>query len=174
MGFDLYVRLISEAISKAKGEIEEPNEELRIELGVEAYIPESYLTHERLRLEAYKSLSEINNKEELNEFSKQLIDRYGPYDERIERLIEIAKLRITARKAKLSEIILSNKKVKFAPVMLPDSRSVRLTRLYPGSVLRPTVRSIVLPSPVGAAIIPWAQEVITSVILGEEPEKETR
>ena len=174
VGFDLYVRLISEAISKAKGEIEEPNEELRIELGVEAYIPESYLTHERLRLEAYKSLSEINNKEELNEFSKQLIDRYGPYDERIERLIEIAKLRILARKAKLSEIILSNKKVKFAPVILPDSRSVRLTRLYPGSVLRPTVRSIVLPSPEGAAIIPWAQEVITSVILGEEPEKETR
>jgi transcription-repair coupling factor (superfamily II helicase) len=174
VGFDLYVRLISEAISKAKGEIEEPNEELRIELGVEAYIPESYLTHERLRLEAYKSLSEINNNEELNEFSKQLIDRYGPYDERIERLIEIAKLRITARKAKLSEIILSNDKVKFAPVILPDSRSVRLTRLYPGSVLRPTVRSIVLPSPVGAAIIPWAQEVITSVILGEEPEKETR
>jgi transcription-repair coupling factor (superfamily II helicase) len=110
----------------------------------------------------------------VNEFSKQLIDRYGPYDERIERLIEIANLRILARKAKLSEIILSNKKVKFAPVMLPDSRSVRLTRLYPGSVLRPTARSIVLPSPDGAAIIPWAQEVITSVILGEEPEEETR
>lgn len=173
VGFDLYVRLISEAIAKVKGEVGEANEELRIELGVEAYIPDSYLSHERLRLETYKSLSEITNENELIEFSKQLIDRYGPYDERIERLIEIAKLRILARKAQLSEIILSNKKVKFAPVMLPDSRSVRLTRLYPGSVLRPTVRSIVLPSPEGAAIIPWAQEVITSVILGDELKEET-
>ncbi len=173
VGFDLYVRLISEAISKAKGEVETPNEELRIELGVEAYIPETYLAHERLRLEAYKALSEIRDHAELNEFSKQLIDRYGPFDERIERLLDIAKLKILARKANLSEIILANNKVKFSPVLLPDSRSVRLTRLYPGSTVRPAVRAIVLPSPEKDLIIPWAQEVITSVILGEELEKDT-
>lgn len=172
VGFDLYVRLISEAISKVKGETETSNEELRIDLGVEAYIPETYLSHERLRLEAYKALSDIKNQEELHDFSKQLIDRYGPFDERIERLLEIAKLKILARRAKLSEIIFTNNKVKFSPVLLPDSRAVRLTRLYPGSVVRPAVRSIVLPSPAGVSIIPWVQEVITSVILGEELAKD--
>jgi transcription-repair coupling factor (superfamily II helicase) len=172
VGFDLYVRLISEAISKAKGEDEVSHEELRIELGVEAYIPESFISHERLRLEAYKSLSEIQSAQELVDFAKQLADRYGNYPPEVNRLMEVASLRILARRANLTEVILTNNKIKFAPVSLPDSRSVRLTRLYPGSVIRPMVRTILIPAPAASSIIPWAQEVITSVILGEEFEKE--
>jgi transcription-repair coupling factor (superfamily II helicase) len=172
VGFDLYVRLISEAISNAKGEKQISNEELRIELAAEAYIPESYLAHERLRLEAYKSISEIQNETELAEFAKQLIDRYGNYPGEVGVLFEIAKLRILARAANLTEIILSGNKVKFAPVMLPDSRSVRLARLYPGSVIRPALRTILVPAPKGDPIIPWVQQLISSVILGEEFEKD--
>lgn len=165
VGFDLYVRLISEAISKAKGEEEVSHEELRIELGIEAYIPESFISHERLRLEAYKSLSEIQSTQELADFIKQLTDRYGSYPPEVGRLIEVASLRILARKANLSEVILTINKIKFAPVLLPDSRSVRLSRLYPGSIIRPAVRAILVPAPGNGSIIPWVQEVITSVIL---------
>ncbi len=172
VGFDLYVRLISEAISSAKGEKQISHEELRIELAVEAYIPESYLAHERLRLEAYKSISEIQTEVELAEFAKQLIDRYGNYPSEVGALFEIAKLRIMARAANLTEIILSGNKVKFAPVMLPDSRSVRLTRLHPGSIIRPALRTILVPAPKNDPIIPWVQQLISSVILGEEFEKD--
>lgn len=172
VGFDLYVRLISEAISKAKGEDEVSHEELRIELGIDAYIPESFISHEKLRLEAYKSLSEIKSAQELADFVKQLTDRYGNYPPEVNRLMEVVSLRILARRANLTEVILTNNKIKFAPVLLPDSRSVRLIRLYPGSVIRSAVRAILVPAPEASAIIPWSQEFITSVILGEEFEKE--
>jgi transcription-repair coupling factor (superfamily II helicase) len=172
VGFDLYVRLISEAISSAKGEKQISHEELRIELAVEAYIPESYVAHERLRLEAYKSISELKSEVELTEFAKQLIDRYGNYPNEVGLLFEIAKLRISARAANLTEIILSGNKVKISPVMLPDSRSVRLARLYPGAVIRPALRTILVPAPKSEPIIPWVQQLISSVILGEEFEKD--
>ncbi len=172
VGFDLYVRLISEAISKVKGEKSVSHEELRIELGVAAYIPDTYINHERLRLEAYKSISEIQNENELFDFSKQLIDRYGNFPEEVATLLEIAKLRILARVANLTEVILSANKVKLAPVLLPESSSVRLTRLYAGSTIRPTVRAVVVPAPSSTAIIPWVVELIRSVILGEEFEKD--
>jgi transcription-repair coupling factor (superfamily II helicase) len=56
--------------------------------------------------------------------------------------------------------------------LLPESSSVRLTRLYPGSTIRPTVRAVVVPAPSSTAIIPWVVELIRSVILGEEFEKD--
>lgn len=167
VGFDLYVRLIAEAISKMKGETEVVNEEIRIELAVSAFIPESYIAHEKLRLEAYKAISEVKTNAELIEFSKQLIDRYGPFPEEVDRLIQISKIKILAKAAGLTEIILSNQKVKLAPLSLVDSKVVRLTRLYPGSIVRPTVRAILVPAPKGVAIIPWVEELLTSVILSE-------
>lgn len=154
VGFDLYVRMVSEAVAKIRGEIpgdDDASSDVRIELPVEAYLPEDYVPSERLRLEIYTKLAASRGEAQREEIRAELRDRYGEIPEVAARLFRIAQLRDLARSAGLEEITQMGRNVRFTPVALPDSRQARLKRLYPGAMLKPAVRVLMVPVPPASA-----------------------
>ncbi len=178
VGFDLYVRLVGEALSEFKGEKRAADTEVRIDLPVDAHIPDSYVAEERLRLEAYRRLAAAVSDEQVAELVAELTDRYGKPPEPVQSMIAVARLRLLARRAGLDEIILTGNRVRFHPVELPESRRVRLTRLYRGALVKPATRQMQVPRPMdgrtaveGAVVLDWAAQVVKTVILDEPAEK---
>jgi transcription-repair coupling factor (superfamily II helicase) len=147
VGFDLYVRMIGEAVTELKEDGPAERPEVRIELPVNAHIPHDYVPGERLRLEAYTRIAAIDSAEDAAEAHDELADRFGPPPEPVENLLDVARLRARARRAGLTDITQQGTFIRFSPVELPDSRQVRLQRLYPKTVLKPAVRSMLVPVP---------------------------
>ena len=147
VGFDLYVRMIGEAVSELKGEGPADRPEVRVELPVNAHIPHDYLPGERLRLEAYTQIAAIDSDGDVTAVLDELTDRYGLPPEPVANLLEVARLRARARRAGLTDITLQGNHVRFAPVELPESRQVRVQRLYPRTLIKPAVRTMLVPVP---------------------------
>ena len=174
VGFDLYVRLVGEAVHEFKGEPDQEPQEVRIELPVDAHLPHDYIPSERLRLEMYKRLSEVRSDDDVDQLRDEMLDRYGTPPDPVASLLLVARFRARARQAGLTEVTIAGKNVRFAPVSLPDSRVVRLNRVYPRSVVKPAVDTILVPrpqtAPVGghpirdAALLEWARTVIDAII----------
>jgi transcription-repair coupling factor (superfamily II helicase) len=149
---------------------------MKVELPIDANLPHEYVPGERLRLEAYRKIAEVASAEALQGVREELVDRYGPLPVPVENLMRVAKLRVKARKAGLTDITLQGNHVRFAPVELPDSGEVRLKRFYPGTLLKPQMHSVLVPRPttarVGgqtlrdAAMLDWAEAFIDTVLLG--------
>ncbi|MEV7973336.1 transcription-repair coupling factor [Cellulomonas sp. NPDC089187] len=177
VGFDLYIRMVGEAVASYRGDQPEEVPDVTIELPVDAHIPHDYIAHERLRLEAYQKLANATDEAVLSEISAELIDRYGPIPEAVANLFAVARFRLHARRAGLTDITAQGKFVRFAPVELPESAQLRLKRLYPGTVLKPALRTILVPFPTtariggkplhGEAILDWTRSLIDAVILGD-------
>jgi len=150
VGFDLYVRMIGEAVNELKGDGPADRPEVRVELPVNAHIPHDYLPGERLRLEAYTQIAAIDSGRGVSAVADELTDRYGQLPGPVLNLLEVARLRARARRAGLTDITLQGNHVRFAPVELPDSRQVRVQRLYPRTLLKPAVRTMLVPVPKAA------------------------
>src|SRR5690606_8296832 len=103
VGFDLYLRMIGEAVSAFRGEDVEGPAELRLELPVQARIPEAYIDSERLRLEAYQKLSAasspVASPDAIDSVVDELADRYGELPAPVLQLIAVSRLRRRAQKA---------------------------------------------------------------------------
>ncbi len=176
VGFDLYVRMVGEAVAEFRGEqTETAHVEMKVELPVDAHLPHDYIPGERLRLEAYRKIAEAGTAETVAAVREELLDRYGPLPEPAERLLAVARFRLLARRGGLSEVAAQGNHVRFAPVDLPESAQLRLKRLYPGSLVKPATRQILVPRPMTArvggrplrdeAVLRWAGEVIQAVLL---------
>ena len=133
---------------------------------------------ERLRLEAYKKLATVATEHELAEIADELNDRYGAPPEPVQHLLEVARLRVLARQAGIGDIGTQGKFVRFGPVeSLPESRQLRLERLYKGAKLNPALKTILVPapmtSPVGGKpvrnteVLTWAAQLIRSILLDD-------
>jgi transcription-repair coupling factor (superfamily II helicase) len=176
IGFDLYVRMVGEALAAVRGETEEELPEVRIELPVNAHLPHDYVPDERLRLMAYTSLAQAASGEQIDEFVAEMLDRYGPLPEPVKVLIEVARLRLLARSAGLGEIVSAGTRVRFAPAHLAESRAMRLSRLYPGSIYKAASGTVLVPVPRGAGLgaktlvdhdlLEWVREFVRAVLLG--------
>jgi transcription-repair coupling factor (superfamily II helicase) len=174
VGFDLYVRMIGEAVTELKGDGPAEKAEVRVELPVNAHIPHDYVAGERLRLEAYTRIAAIDSEEDIAAVHEELTDRYGEPPEPVLNLLEVARLRTIARKVGLTDITLQGNHVRFAPVELPDSRQVRVQRLYPKTIVKAPVATMLVPVPKTASIggqplrdtelLAWCGEVVRSVL----------
>ena len=150
VGFDLYVRMVADAVARMRGEAPEDEDadvDVRIELPVDAYLPEDYVSSERLRLEIYTKIAEAGSEGERESVRAEMIDRYGKIPPQAERLFRIAGLREMCKEAGLAEVTMMGRNIRLAPVNLPDSRQARLKRLYPGAILKPAVRVALVPAP---------------------------
>ncbi|MGH3251107.1 MAG: transcription-repair coupling factor, partial [Trebonia sp.] len=131
VGFDLYLRMIGEAVRELKDDAPAERPEVRVELPVNAHIPHDYIPGERLRLAAYTSIASIDSEDDLASVRDELRDRYGELPVPVVALLDVARLRFAARRIGLTDITLQGSHVRFAPVVLPESRTVRVQRLYP-------------------------------------------
>ncbi|MFC4911018.1 transcription-repair coupling factor [Actinomadura gamaensis] len=177
VGFDLYVRMVGEAVRDLKegGSRAEELPETKVELPVDAHLPHEYVPGERLRLDAYRRIAAITSDEEIAAVADELKDRFGPLPVPVLNLLEVARFRAKARRAGLSEVVVQGNFVKFAPVELPDSRQVRLQRLYPKSLLKPATRTLLVPAPktkpLGGTplrdqeLLKWATDLVEALFL---------
>ncbi|HEY1530322.1 MAG TPA: transcription-repair coupling factor, partial [Galbitalea sp.] len=151
VGFDLYLRMIGEAVSAFRGDVAEGQTELRLELPVDAHIPEEYVESERLRLEAYQKLSTASaptsSEGQIDEVRDELADRYGDPPQQVVNLIAVSRLRRAAVKAGLSEVVAMGTNLRVAPATLADSVQVRLQRMYPGAKYFAQANAVSLPMP---------------------------
>jgi transcription-repair coupling factor (superfamily II helicase) len=157
VGFDLYVKMIGEAVRELRGDGPAERAEVRVELPVDAHIPHDYVTGERLRLEAYTRIAAIDSAHDIDAVRDELTDRFGAVPPQVENLLAVARLRSVARAAGLTDIAVQGTRIKFGPVDLPESRQVRLQRLYPGSILKPALSTMLVPVPKAAAATPGAR-----------------
>ena len=159
VGFDLYIQLVGEAVAEYRGrEAAEPEPEVRIELPVGAHLPTDHIESERLRLEMYKRLAEVRAEADVKAVEAELHDRYGTPPPEVSNLIQVARFRLLARSAGLSDIVGQGRFVRFAPAHLPESRVLRLQRLYPGVVVKAAVGSVLVPRPMSSAAAGQAQQ----------------
>lgn len=151
VGFDLYLRMIGEAVATFRGEDVEGPTELRLELPVQARIPEEYIDSERLRLEAYQKLSAAASPtakdEAIDAVLDELTDRYGEPPAEVAGLFTMARLRRRAARAGLTGVVTMGPNLRIAPAPLADSMRVRLQRLYPAAKLLAGGDAVVIPMP---------------------------
>jgi transcription-repair coupling factor (superfamily II helicase) len=175
VGFDLYVRLVGEAVQEFRQEGGSDDlGEVRIELPVDAHLPHTYIPSERLRLEMYRRLAEVRCDDDVDQIRDEMDDRYGEPPVEVASLLLVARFRARARQAGVSEVTIAGRNVRFAPVDLPESRVVRLQRLYPRSIVKQQIGTLLVPRPQteviggrpidGIALLEWARTVIDTVI----------
>ncbi|WP_165987795.1 transcription-repair coupling factor [Streptomyces sp. YIM 98790] len=181
VGFDLYVRMVGEAVTEyrqtlqAGGEAaEEPPLEVKIELPVDAHLPHDYAPGERLRLQAYRAIAEINTEQDVQAVREELADRYGPLPEPVENLLLVAGLRLLARSCGVADITLQGSRIRFSPVELRESQELRLKRLHPGSVIKHATGQVLVPRPAtarvggkpltGRQLLAWTGEFLTGIL----------
>ncbi|GAA3628888.1 transcription-repair coupling factor [Microbacterium awajiense] len=171
VGFDLYLRMIGEAVAAFRGEEAETPAELRLELPVQARIPDAYIESERLRLEAYQKLSAAASAtaadDAIDLVVDELTDRYGAPPAEVEGLVAVARLRRRAGRAGLVDVVAMGPNLRIAPARLPDSMRVRLQRLHPKAKLLSGGDALIVPlpaaggEPVGDAdLLAWVTELL--------------
>ncbi|WP_024935981.1 transcription-repair coupling factor [Actinomadura welshii] len=176
VGFDLYVRMVGEAVRELKDGGGRPEvTETKVELPVDAHLPHEYVPGERLRLDAYRRIAAITSDDEIGAVHDELKDRFGPLPVPVLNLLEVARFRAKARGAGLTDVTLQGNFVKFTPVSLPDSKQVRLQRLYPKSILKPATDTLLVPVPKTAPLggrplrdqelLKWATDLVEALFL---------
>jgi transcription-repair coupling factor (superfamily II helicase) len=152
VGFDLYMRMIGEAVADFKGE-KHQEQECKLELPIDAFLPHDYVDSERVRLDIYRRLAGASSVENVDEVDQELVDRFGTYPEPVASLLKIAKLRVRVKELNLTEVIVHGKHLRLSPIRLGDSLAVRMVRLYPGHIYKPSLSTLLLPLParIGAA-----------------------
>ncbi|KUF07516.1 transcription-repair coupling factor [Leucobacter sp. G161] len=194
VGFDLYLRMIGEAVSTFKGEDVQTNTELILELPVDAHIPEDYVESERLRLEAYQKFSAASHPqapaENVSLVLEELTDRYGEPPAEVLRLAGVSSLRRRASLLGLSKVVALGPTLRMEPVTLLDSRRMRMNRMYPGGKYTESTKTLQIPLPGGTAssrsplagvgqrsspedgdIVAWTSNVIAALL---EPDAEAK
>ena len=186
VGFDLYLRMIGEAVATFRGEEVDSGQELRLELPLDARIPEDYIDSERLRLEAYQKLSAASGAaakdDAIDLVVEELADRYGNPPEEVVGLVAIARLRRRAARAGLTDVVAMGSNLRIAPARLEDSIAVRMRRLYPKAKIVAGGEALVVPMPTvpaqvgvgveplpGAQLLEWVGQLFTALF--PEPAK---
>ncbi|MBI1758398.1 MAG: transcription-repair coupling factor [Actinobacteria bacterium] len=177
VGFDLYVRMVGEAVAEYRGDAaEEEPAEVKVDLPVNAHLPHDYVTSDRLRLEAYKRLAAADTAEAVQAVAEELRDRYGAPPEPVANLLAVARFRVLARSRGITDVSLQGSVVRMSPVSLRESAELRMQRLYPRSVYKSASQTISLPRPGkpgqparDLALLTWCADVLTAVLGVLEP-----
>ncbi|MCV7220075.1 transcription-repair coupling factor [Mycolicibacterium elephantis] len=155
VGFDLYVRLVGEAVEAYRAAADgktvatqaEPKD-VRIDLPVDAHLPPDYIGSDRLRLEGYRRLAAAGDDDAVDAVVEELVDRYGPLPAPAQRLVAIARLRLLLRHYGITEVSsVSETTLRLAPLQLLDSQQLRLKRIQPSARYRATTSTVQVPIP---------------------------
>jgi len=184
VGFDLYMRMVGEAVQEYKSgiiETEEKISECKIELPINAHLSSEYVPGERLRLDLYRRLADVKSTTDVSSIEAELLDRFGELPKEAKALLGVAALRAQAKAVKLTEVVVQGKFLRLAPMVLPESRQLRLTRLYPGSLYKGAASTVLVALPkadawnpsqnapvvVDTSLLAWVVEVL--IQLSEVP-----
>ncbi|MBP5842274.1 transcription-repair coupling factor, partial [Lactiplantibacillus plantarum] len=104
VGYDLYTQMLSEAVAKKRGQAAKVKTDATVELGIEAYLPTSYIEDERQKIEIYKRIRQLENNDQYMEVQDDLMDRFGDYPVEVAGLLAVGKLKLLADDALIEKI----------------------------------------------------------------------
>ena len=170
VGYDLYCQLVSEKVAELRGEAAE--EELVVDLDLlrPTHLPADYMPHEATRLEAYRNVAGVQTEEAAEDLAASWQDRFGNPPPEAEALLEVARLRAACITAGIASVKVSRSPrhgsliASISPVNLPESRKVRLERLYPGSTYSPSPPTLELKLTSETTAAPEIIEAIKELI----------
>ena len=174
VGFDLYVRLVGEAVSEFRGE-GAPEREVKIELPIEAHLPHDYVPSERLRLEMYKRLADVRTTAEVEELRAELVDRYGePPGCRRDAARGRPAPRPHPRGRPHARSPRPARTSGSPALVLPESSQLRLRRIHPKSIYKHAAEIALVPhprtAPVGGKplrdreLLEWTRTVVDTLV----------
>ncbi len=182
VGYDLYVRMVAEAVAELKGEPVPEPAEIKLDLPVEAHLPPSYVEREDLRLEAYRRLAAVREEAEVDDIAAEWADRYGPPPPVAAALLEIARLRAACVRAGVREVTAVAHRIgdggtsrpgevvaRIGPLRLRASARVRLTRLAPRAILKEDAEQLVVPLRAGAGLPGTLVQLLGALVPAEAP-----
>lgn len=114
IGYDLYVKLVEETISEMRGQVVEKYEDTLMELTVNAYIPEGYISNPSHKIEIYKKIASIRNQEDLYQVEEEIEDRYGDIPSSVRNLLLISYIKALAKNLRVTAITQRDKEVKIS------------------------------------------------------------
>ncbi len=114
VGYDLYCKMLNEAVKELKGIPVEESFGTVIELNLDAFIPETYIRSESQRLDIYKRIAGIESQEECSDMQDELIDRFGDPPKSVENLLTVAGLKVLAHRVYVKEISQKERELRFA------------------------------------------------------------
>ena len=104
VGYDLYCKMLNEAVKHLKGEMEEEDYTTTIDLNIDAYIPDTYISNEYQKLDIYKRIAAIESEEEMGDMVEELIDRFGDIPKKVEMLLTVAQLKALAHSVYVTSV----------------------------------------------------------------------
>lgn len=114
VGFDMYSQMLSEAVSRKQGKNNQVEKtSVEIDLGVDAYLPEEYVSDQRQKIEIYKRVRELDSQEMLDELEDDLLDRFGEYPEEVAHLLTIGQIKMDGDRALIETIRKQEQKLVF-------------------------------------------------------------
>ena len=163
VGFDLYVKLMASAVDEAKGQPWREDGEVRIDLPLEAYIPNAYIENENQRLDAYRRIAAAREEADLKEVRAGLEDRFGsPVPTQVDALFNIVRLRALLADRGIAEAATVAKNLRIRPIELTESKEIRLQRILPTAEWRPATQTLLIPERAlpKEEVVTWLIDVI--------------
>ncbi len=122
VGYDMYLKLLEQSVGEVQGILPEKELDTRIELAVDAYLPETYISQDLLRIEVYKRIAMIDSAAARGDIQDELLDRFGDIPAPVQTLMDIAHLRAITRRLGGSHLFLRPDGIhlKLDPAFLPD------------------------------------------------------
>lgn len=142
VGYDLYCKMLNEAVKNEKGIRSEGDFSTTIDLNMDAFIPDKYVMSENAKLDLYKRIAVVENAEEASDLIDEMKDRYGEVPQNVHNLLRISLLRVLAHKVYVSEVIDKEKTIQFdfyEKAMLDPGNFPELLSMYNGRLVLKTL-----------------------------------
>ncbi len=177
VGYDLYVKMVAEAVAELKGEPVPTPAECKLDLPLEAHLPTSYIERDDLRLEAYRRLAAARDANEVADIASEWQDRYGPLPAPVEALLAIARLRVECLRCALSDVSVVAVRpgsggpgrpgevvARLSPLRLRASAKVRLNRIAPRALVKDDVGQLVVPLKAGPGLADGLAQLLRELV----------
>lgn len=168
VGFDMYSQMLSEAVARKQGKNQQIEKtSVEIDLGVDAYLPESYVSDQRQKIEIYKRIRELDSQEMLEELEADLLDRFGEYPEEVAHLLTIGQIKMDGDRALLEMIRKQQQTIVFKLSKVGTKRytveqlfeALTATKLKAGLGVEKEQMMIRLTLPPQTTTAVWLQEI---------------
>ncbi len=134
IGYDLYIKLLNQAVLEEKGEAAEPEVECTVSLNFDAFLPESYVPYPAQRMALYKKIALIATEEDLGDITDELVDRFGEPPLATQNLLRIALIHTSAVKCRITSIRQSGNEIHIYPQKVDFDIWSEISDLFPGKL----------------------------------------
>ena len=153
VGYDLYVQMVNEAIAELNGATVEVPDEITLELPAPAFLPPDYVEREDLRLDAYRRLASVQSPGDVDDIALEWVDRFGAVPPPAAALLQVASVRAECVRTGVTSVTVITRPAlsggglvaHISPIVLAQSKQMRLARLYKGAVYREADDELRLP-----------------------------